>query len=442
MEDNVAEPTMRRVYWRLIPILFLAVFLNYLDRINIGFAALEMNQQLGFSAAVFGFGASVFFVGYMLLEVPSNMILHRVGARVWIGRIMISWGLVAAAFAFVRSDVSFYVLRFLLGIAEAGFLPGLALYVTLWFPVRWRARAVASYIAGGQIAAVVGGPLSGLLLDHADGFFGLQSWQVMFLVEGFPAVLLGIMFFFILTDTPDKASWLREDQRRWLSETLDAERATIDAAHGRHFALRDVFKDGRVWSLALLFGSALVGIYGMLIWLPQIIKSMGNLNNTEVGLLSAVPPLLGTAGALIVGWSSDRTGDRKYHLAASYAVACLGLAGSAVFAHDDVVAYLCLCVAGLGLYSGTPLFWSLNASLMTGAALAASIALVNTLAQFGGLVGPWMIGLVKTSTGSFSIALLVLSAFLLLAALIALFFRVGPPAADARTVGRASAEAL
>ena len=386
--------TIRRVYWRVIPLFFLAMFFNYLDRINIGFASLRMNGDLGFGPAVFGFGASIFF-GYMLL--------YRLGARLWLARILLSWGLIAALMAFVWSDTSFYALRLLLGIAEAGFLPGLALYPTLWFPAAYRARAVAGYIIAGQIAAVVGGPLSTMLMTYGDGFDGLHGWQWMFIIEGVPTMVLGVVFLLVLTDRPEDARWLTPEQRQWLTQRLDSERSAI--RQSPHVGIGEVVRSGRVWALAALFGCALVEIYGLLIWMPQIIRAIGGLSDIQVGLLPAVPPLLGVIATIFVSRSSDRSGDRKFHLAAVYVIGFLGLAGSALTG-NATASYLLLCLAGLGLNSGNALFWSLNASLITGAAAATSIAFVNTVAQFGGLIGPWMIGLVRSSTGSFTLALL------------------------------------
>jgi MFS transporter, ACS family, tartrate transporter len=438
MQESIEKETVRRVYWRIVPLLFCAMFFNYLDRINIGFAGLRMNQDLGFSPSVFGFGASVFFVGYMVLEVPSNMMLHRLGARLWIARILITWGLVAGITAFVWSAESYYVLRFLLGVAEAGFLPGLAYYLTYWFPSAYRARAVGGYIVAGQVSAVVGGPISTVLMTYCDGVLGFHGWQWMFILEGVPTVVLGIVFLFMLTDTPAQAKWLTAEQRDWLQGRLAAERAAIGQTGP--FRLLDVVGDGRVWTLAILFGCALVGVYGLLIWLPQIIKSIGGLSDIQVGLLSAVPPLLGVIGTILVSRSSDRTGDRKKHLAGVYILAGVALGASALVP-NATVSYLLLCLAGLGVNSGNSLFWSLNASLMTGAAAAASIAFVNTVAQFGGLIGPYMIGFVRDETQSFQIALLTIAGFLLVAAVIALLMRVRPRAEDAVVSGNTPATA-
>ncbi|CAN7664529.1 MFS transporter [Caballeronia sp. LjRoot31] len=437
MTDPIESATMRRVYGRLMPLLFAMMFFNYLDRINIGFAALDMNKQLGFSPAVFGFAGSIFFFGYMLLEVPSNLLLHRVGARRWIARILLTWGAVAAATAFVSNEYSFYVLRFLLGVMEAGFLPGVAVYLTKWFPQRYRARAVGGYIIAGSFSAVLGGPISTALMTYANGPLGLRGWQWMFIMEGVPAMLLGLLTLRLMTERPADAAWLSDAQKQWLESTLTKEREALGA--DKHFSMLRVASDIRVWSLACLFGCALVGVYGLFLWLPQIVKSLGNLSNLEVGFLSAAPPLLGVLGTLLISRSSDRTGDRKKHLAFVYGMSALAIAGSA-YAPNPVIAYALLCVTGLFIYAGNPLFWSLASSFRTGAAGAATIALINTVAQFGGLVGPWSIGLVRSATGNFKLALLTIAAFLVVATIIALVMRVTPaedetdalPAGDSR----------
>jgi MFS family permease len=424
MSQEIETVTMRRVFKRIVPFLFAMLFFNYLDRINIGFAALQMNKQLGLDPSVFGFAGSIFFFGYMVLEVPSNLLLHRVGARRWIARILISWGLVAAATAFVWNDKSFYVLRFLLGIMEAGFLPGVAVYLTNWFPERYRARAVGGYIIAGSFAAILGGPISTAIMTYIDGPLGLQGWQWMFLMEGVPTVILGLLTLRLLTERPADASWLTREQAGWLDAELAAERARL--ADEPHPSVLTVLADGRVWSLACLFGCALVGIYGMFLWLPQIVNSLGKLSKLEVGFLSAVPPLLSVLGTYLASTSSDRTGDRKKHLAFLYGMSALCIAASA-YAGTPLLSYLLLCAMGLFLWSGNPLFWSLAASFRTGAAGAATIALINTIAQFGGLIGPWSIGLVRQYTGDFHYALLTIAGFLVISVVIALLMRVTPP---------------
>jgi MFS transporter, ACS family, tartrate transporter len=422
-ESDLERTTMRRVYWHFVPVLFLAMLFNYLDRINIGYAALRMNHDLGLTPAAFGFGASIFFLGYMLLEVPSNLMLHRLGARLWISRILISWGLVAAAMAFVGGALEFYSLRFLLGVTEAGLLPGLALFSTSWFPQRHRARAIGGYVIAGQLASVVAGPVSTALMTYANGVLSLHGWQWMFIVEGGPTIILGFVALRVLIDRPEKATWLQPEQKAWLIDRLRREREDIAAAGQVGFM--HVLRDSRVWSLAALFGCALVGIDGLHFWQPQIIKSLGRLSDMQVGLLAAIPAILSAIGTFVVSVTSDLTGDRKVHLGGLYLVGAAGLAASALVG-QPVGAYLFLCLAGLGINSGNSLFWSLNSSLMTGATAAISIALVNTLAQCGGLVGPWMIGLIRGHGGSFDTTLLSLSAFTVLAAVLAFSLRVAP----------------
>ncbi|MFL9899378.1 MFS transporter [Paraburkholderia fungorum] len=423
MSDAIEKSTMRKIFWRLVPLLFIAELFNYIDRFNLGVAALRMNHDLGFSPAIFGFGASVFFVGYMLTGVPSNLMLHKVGARKWLGSILIVWGLVATFTAFIWNPYSLYSTRFLLGLIEAGFLPGAGLYVTYWFPAGYRARAVAGYCVAGSASAVVGAPFSALIMTVFNGSLGLHSWQWMFILEGIPPVILGIAFLVLLTDRPANAAWLNPEQRHWLQERLTQEQA-VQESHGA-FRYVDILTDLRVWSLAAMLGCALVGIYGMYVWLPQIINSLGHFSLIEVGMLSAVPSILGVIGTIAASRSSDRTGDRKFHLGGLYLTGGLAL-GASAFAHSPVIAYLLLCVVGLCINSGFPLYWSLNTTLMTGVAAAGSIAFVNTVAQLGGVIGPWMIGFVKTRTDSFAMGLLTMAGFLVLAALIAFTLRVAP----------------
>ncbi len=416
----VAEDRLiARLFRRLIPFLFAAMFFNYLDRINIAFAALHMNAALGLSPAVFGMGGSIFFAGYMVLQVPSNLLLHRLGARWWLGAILIAWGLIAAATAFVRGAAGFYALRFALGLAEAGFLPGVAVYVARWFPESHRARAVARYIIAGQIAAVLGGPLSAALMKGLDGVAGLSGWQWMLIAEGVPVALLGLAFWAFLPERPEAAGWLSGAEKMHLLAALGAGEAGAESAGSA-----SPWRDGRVVWLALLFGSALVGVYGMLLWLPPILRALGGADALLLGLLSALPPLVGVIGSLMVGASSDRHGERHRHLAFVYLLAAFGFAGSALA--PPLAAYLLIALASFGLNAGNALFWSLATRLGTGRAQAVAIALVNTLAQFGGLIGPAMIGWVRQWSGGFAGALAAIAAFLTLAAVLAWFFPERP----------------
>ena len=411
-----------RLYWRLIPLFFLMMLCNYLFRVNVGFAALRMNQDLGFSASIYGFGASVFFAGYVVLQIPSNLMVHKLGARVWLSGMLVTWSLVSMATAFIANDWSFYSLRLLLGLAEGGFLPAAALYVTYWFPQAYRARAIAGYIIATSFSTIIGGPLSGALMTYLDGVAGLAGWQWMFILEAAPALILAAIVFSSLPDRPREARWLDAESRDWLNAKLDAEHAAES-----HDDTRNIFaivKDARVWSLGLLFGSGLIGLYGLLLWLPQIIKAMGNLTDFEANTLSALPPALGVMGALLVSRHSDRAGDRKGHMAGCYIVSGLGLLASALVT-DPVLAYIFLCVGNGAVLSASPLFWAIAGSFFRGAASAAAIAFVNIIAQVGG-IGPYLIGAVKDATGSFTLALVTLAGFSFLAALIALAMKIEP----------------
>jgi MFS transporter, ACS family, tartrate transporter len=431
LQADLEKSTVRKVYWRLVPLLFLAMGFDYLDRFNIGFAALRMNHDLGFSHLVFGFGASLFYLGYMLLGIPSNLLNHRIGAQKWLGFIVIAWGLVAVATAFISNAYGFYSVRLLLGIAEAGLQPGIALYVSLWFPAAYRSRAIGSYYVGSQLTSVIGPPISGLIMSSLDHAHGLHGWQWLFIVEGAPAVLLGLAFLMLLTNRPANATWLSAAQRDWLETRLARERA--EQEHGRQFRLLDAVLDRRVWTLAAMFACALVGINGVKIWLPQIIRELGHghLSLIQLGLLSAAPSLIGVIGIIVISYSSDRTGDRKFHLVGVYSLAGLALAASA-FAPTPVLSYLLLCVVGFSINAGAALFWSFNSSLMTGVAAAGAIALVNTAAQSGSLISPLMIGFIRANTGNFSLALVAMAGFLILSALIALTLRAKPVARDGR----------
>jgi ACS family tartrate transporter-like MFS transporter len=420
MDSTLQESTMLRVAWRLLPLLFVLMIVNYLDRVNVGFAALRMNKDLGFSATVYGFGAGVFFIGYALVEIPSNLLLHRMGARVWICRIMVTWGLIATAMALVRSANSFYILRFVLGIAEAGFLPGIVYYISNWFPAGYRARANAAVFCATVLSPVIGAPLSTAILTWMDGIGTVPGWQWMFVLEGVPAVALGFVVLFYLTNKPEQAGWLQPAQREWLTATLLRENNALE--RGTTYTLRTIWTDKRVWQLGVLFSCLNAGGYGLLLWMPQIIKGLGQLSDITVGLLTMAPFALGFVGQMVVSRHSDRTGERRLHLAGCYLAACLFLLASA-FIPGAVARYISLCLVGATLYAGTPIFWTLAGTFMTGAAAAAGIAFINTLAQIGGFFGPYLIGVIKDSTESFTLALCMLSAFLLTAGLIAITLR-------------------
>src|SRR5215208_4057157 len=311
--EGTGRTVLRKATVRLIPFPFVLYIVSFLDRVNVSFAALQMNEDLGFSDAVYGLGAGIFFIGYFLFEVPSNLILERVGARVWIARIMITWGIISTAMFLVTGPVSFYLLRFLLGVAEAGFFPGIILYLTYWFPARERAKAVALFMTAVAIAGVIGGPLSGALLSLDEVVFGLSGWQFLFIAEGFPAILLGLAVLALLPDRPSEARWLTDEERRWLEDSLSREEQ-LKTTHGTH-TLRQAFVDGRLWLLCGVYFGTVTSLYGISFWLPTIIEEFSNLNEFLVGLLSAFPYLAAAIGMLVFAWHSDRTGERRWHVA-------------------------------------------------------------------------------------------------------------------------------
>jgi ACS family tartrate transporter-like MFS transporter len=398
--------TMRRVAWRLMPVLMLTFFCSYLDRVNVGMAALTMNKQLGFSNAVFGFGAGVFYLGYSLAEIPSNLILNVVGARRWIARIMITWGIVAGLTAFVWNDWSFYAIRVLLGLAEAGYFPGVVLYLTWWFPSTYRTRAMALFFSATLVSNFIGPPLGGLLLQM-DGMLGLYGWQWLFVVEALPSVIMAVVVWYLLTDRPTEAAWLRPDQRAWLSERLASERAQQEAV--RKYSLAEAFYNPRLWLLTVAnFGNPLT-IGGVVTFLPLIVRGLG-VSTKMVGLVSAVPFLFALGALNYWGWHSDHTGERTWHVAGGYLLCALGLAAGVIIGvGHPVVSMIALTFAIMGLWSALSVFWSLPTALLTGTAAAGGIAMVNGVGMLGGWVGPWMFGVVKDATGSDNTALLCLA---------------------------------
>ncbi len=421
--DTLQRTTLFKVTWRLLPFLFLLYIVCFLDRVNVGFAALQMNQDLRFSPAVYGFGAGVFFLGYVLFEVPSNLILVRVGARVWIARIMITWGLVAAAMMFVRGPLSFYGLRFLLGVAEAGFFPGIIYYLSGWFPAAERARAVARFMIALPLSGAVGGPISGALLG-LNGHLGLAGWQWLFLLEGLPAVLLGFVVLGYLTDRPEEAAWLTPAERAWLSTQMNQEREQCERRHG--LSVLQALSNSAVWQLGLLiFLCTSFGQYVLSLWLPQIVRGLAGLSDFMVGLVSAVPNLLAAVAMVLVGAHSDRSGERLLHIAASATVAAFAFLTSA-FVHSPVVAVLGLSVAAAGLLSSHGPFWTLPSAFLSGPAAAGGIALINSIGNVSGFVGPYVIGLLKGTSGSFHSGLLLLALVPLAGAALALRLRRAP----------------
>jgi ACS family tartrate transporter-like MFS transporter len=396
---------VRTLTWRLVPFLFLLYTVAYLDRINLGFAALQMQQQLGFSDAVYGFGAGVFFAGYFFFQVPSNLVLERVGARRWIAVLMVTWGIISAAMSLVGSRQSFYALRFLLGAAEAGFFPGVILYLKNWFPARARARTVARFMTAAPLSGVIGGPLSGALLGlHQEA--GLAGWQWMFLLEGIPAIVLGGMAWAYLVDHPASARWLSDEQREWLQQTMQQEAAetTVASRSGALAALQL----GRIWTLALVYFGLNTVSYGMSLWLPNLINSLSAVGNLEIGVLSAIPYVVAAVTMVIVGLHSDRSGERRWHTAVP---AFAGAIALALAAHVSSVApaVALVSVAVLGVFSMMGPFWAMPTTVLSGTAAATGIAFINSVGNLGGFFGPYIIGLLRTSTGHFKGGLLVVA---------------------------------
>jgi ACS family tartrate transporter-like MFS transporter len=416
--DELSAVTLRKVTWRLIPFLFVLYVIAWLDRVNIGFAALEMNADLRFSSATFGFGSGIFFLGYCLFEIPSNIILERVGARLWIARIMVTWGLISAGLMLVRTPPLFYVLRFLLGAAEAGFFPGVIYYLSLWYPTAQRARAIAAFMTAVPVTGLIGGPLSGALLG-LDGIYGLKGWQWLFLLEGLPAMVLGISVIFYLNNRPETTRWLAPAERDWLVETLAAERNACLLRPDIRVAL----SDATVWKLGIVFLLTAAGFYGYSFWAPLVIKSLTGLSNFKVGLVLGAISAITIVGMLLNGYHSDRKGERALHIAVPLLVTAVGFLGCALL-HQPVLAIIALALVPLGHCASYGPFWSMPTQFLTGPAAAAGIALVTMIANVGGFAGPALIGVLKTRTGTHADAFFLLGGLAVIAALLAL--RIGP----------------
>ncbi|HEY6258230.1 MAG TPA: MFS transporter [Xanthobacteraceae bacterium] len=432
-QEAPAAKIASKVAWRLLPLLMLCYFVAFLDRVNVSFAALTMNADLGFDSFVFGLGAGIFFLGYFIFEVPSNLALAKLGARAWIARIMFSWGLVSAAMAWVWNDTSFYAGRFLLGAAEAGFFPGVVLYLTYWFSAEHRAKMVGLFMAAVPISGFIGAPLSGWLLG-LEGTLGLHGWQWLYILEGLPAMILAGVVWFGLTNRPSQAGWLAASERAWLERTLERERAHLEGL--RKFRLGEALLNGRVLLLAVLYLGLVTGLYGVTFWLPQIVKGFGGLSNLEVGFIVALPTLAAAIAMVAWTWHSDKARERPWHVALPAFAGALGLAASASVS-DPVLSTMALSVALIGIYAAIATSWALPSAFLTGTAAAGGIALINSIGNLGGFAGPYFMGWIKAATGAYSIALLIMGAGLALSGLIALAVRNAvanerPPAGIAR----------
>jgi ACS family tartrate transporter-like MFS transporter len=429
MSAELERRVLRKITLRIVPFVMLLYFVAFIDRVNIGFAALTMNKELGFSPTVFGFGAGIFFLGYFLCEVPSNLVLEKVGARIWIARVMITWGLISGAMAFVQGSTSFYALRFLLGAAEAGFFPGIILYLSYWFPARQRAAVTAIFMAAAPLSTVLGSPVSGALLDM-HGILGLSGWQWMFIVEGIPAVILGIVVLFYMTDRPEKAKWLCDDERNWLVRTMNAEVAK-KAGTASHSVWRGL-ADLRVIALSLVYFGTSAGLYTLGIWAPQIIKEFG-LSSLQIGFLNALPGAVAVIAMVLWARHSDRTGERTWHVVGACMLGSLGLV-LAGFAGTVLGVLLSLTLVNIGISSAKPPLWSMPTMFLSGSAAAAGIATINSIGNLGGFVGPAMIGWIKDLTGSFQGGLLFVAALLVLSAVLTLILARSQPTSAAPAV--------
>ena len=403
-----ADVILRRAAWRLIPVMMLMYVVSYLDRTNISFARLTMGADIpGFTPEVYGFGAGIFFWGYFLFEVPSNLVLDKVGARVWMCRIMVTWGLLSMATAFVTGPTSFYVVRFLLGAAEAGLYPGMILYMTYWFPQATRGRFIALFLAAVPLASVIGAPLSGFLLDVRG--LGLSGWQWLLILEGMPSVLLGIAVLWLLPDRPNTAQWLTQEEKEIVAARLAAE------PKGEIHGFWELLRDKRIWILIIPDFSIVIGLYGLGLWMPQIISSMG-FTHLQTGFLVALPYLLAMGAMVLVGASSDRRGERVFHVAASALTAALGLVGAALFT-APVLVVASFCLASMGIYSALAVFWTLPTAILRGMAAAGGLALLNSFANLGGFFGPDLMGRLYAATGNYTLGLLLLAGMETLAAI-------------------------
>ena len=407
----------RKITWRLMPLLCACYVLNYLDRTNVGYAQLQMKDQLGFSDAVFGLGAGIFFLGYAVFEIPSNLMLAKIGVRATLLRIMGLWGLASAAMMFATTPTQFYVLRFLIGVFEAGFAPGVLFYLTLWFPSRRRAQATALFFMAFGAAPIVAGPIAGLTMTYLDGVLALRGWQWLFLLEGLPSVLLGVIAFRTLSNSPAQAPWLSATEKQRVAHLLAEDQAAHGAA-GRH-TFSAAMRDGRVWLIGFMSFLIILGIYALSFWQPTILKSMG-LSVLQIGFYSVIPAVAGIAANIVVGRHSDRHQERRWHFALGALAGAAGLALTTLFMHSPVAAVLCLALASMGISSAFTVLWAIPGSFMSRSAAAAGIALISTIGGSAGLVAPMMVGALKTLTGGFTASLYVLSGALALSALLML----------------------
>ncbi|AYR23949.1 MFS transporter [Herbaspirillum rubrisubalbicans] len=412
------DATYGKIAWRLIPFLVFLFVLAWIDRVNVGFAKLQMLQDLQFSEAVYGLGAGIFFIGYFLFEVPSNLLLEKIGARKTLARITILWGLASMAMAYVSTPTSFYVLRFLLGIFEAGFFPGVVLYLTYWFPAQRRARVNGLFMTSFAIAGAVGGPIAGFIMSRMEGVGHLANWQWLFIIEGIPSILAGFAVLAWLPEKPANAKWLSEAEKNAVTQALALE----NSAPGKHFSFKDACSNYRVWICAAVYFCVVSGNATIAFWAPSIIKEIGVKGNLQIGLISAIPFVAGTLAMIWNGFHSDKTGERRLHSAIATLIACIGLVATGMTLGNATLALCSLTLAAIGILAAFPVFWSIPGAFLAGTAAAGGIALINSIGNLAGFVAPYMIGALKTSTGSLSSGLYFVAALEFLASFLVVVF--------------------
>lgn len=412
VDTTIRKSAYRKIAFRLMPFLMLCYFCAYLDRVNVGFAKLQMMSDLHFSEAVYGLGAGIFFIGYFLCEVPSNIVLHKVGARRWIARIMITWGILSGCFAFVQTEWQFYTLRFLLGVAEAGLAPGLLLYLTYWFPSYRRARMTVLWFIAIPISGMIGGPLSGLIMDRMSGVHGWFGWQWMFVIEAIPTVLVGLLVLAVLKDSVQDANWLTQDEKNLVKQELAQDNQHKEG----HASVKEFIADKRLWLLAGIYFFVVMGQYAITFWLPTLIRNSGISDNWHIGLLTSLPYMCAIVVMILAGRSGDHFQERRWHLIIPMCAGAIALTFATLFASNLTLSLICLCIAASGVLTASSLFWMLPTNFLGGVSAAAGIAAVNSFANLAGFCSPYLIGWVTTNTGSNAIGMFLITAVLIFGA--------------------------